>query len=940
MFLFRLGARIARRRGLVVALWGLLLAGLIGGAGLLGTQYDDSFVIPGTQSQQGQDVLADRFGLTGTSAQVMVTTTSGAITEPPASQHVAQIASQIDDLPGVAAGNPLKGDYPLVSDDRSSTIVQVRFTSDAPSDRLLGEVTDAGSPEVNDLDTWVGGDAYKDTSEPSRVPELLGLLVSYLILALTFGSLLAAGMPILSSLIGVGVTLSAIILVSSVSTVSSSAPTLAEMLGMAVGIDYALFILSRHRRHLGEGHSPTEAMSRALATAGSAVVFAGTTVVIALTGLMVAGIPVLTVMGLAAAGAVTIAVLLALTLLPAVALLLGERLRPKPRRERRRLRRHRPGRPAAPRREKTGFASHWVRAVTKVPLLTVAAVLVVLGIAAIPAFGLLLALPDNSTAPENTPQRQTYDAITEEFGAGYNAPLSVSADIITSTDPQDTVDKLVTKVSAVPDVVAILQATPNEEADTALVALVPREGQTSESTSELVQRLRDDSPGWEQELGVSEILVAGTTAVNIDVSQRLSDALLPFGALVIGLSLVLLMVVFRSVAVPIKATLGYLLSVGAALGAVVAAFQWGWLDPVMGESAGPIVSFLPIFVMGVLFGLAMDYEMFLVSAMREEFVQTGDARAAVHQGFRASSKVVTAAALIMTSVFVAFIPGGSSTIKPIALGLAVGVAVDAFIVRMTLVPAVLVLMGRHAWWLPRWLDRVLPEVDVEGAALHRKIGYEEWEAVTGPTAVHARELALHTGGPTLDVAAPPGAVTRVAVPDGMDERNLGHVLAGRARHRGGELVVGGRLLPEQREEVNRLATLVELGRDQRDADEVHRHLHATARVASPLRRTRREHVDRTLGLVVELGEAAGPASSRTLDPAFVEAAQALAQGVEVIVLTGLDDLLLAEDRQRAERLAGALADRGVAVVLLDGASPPTVAPPDPSTDTGRKVTHG
>jgi hypothetical protein len=232
-------------------------------------------------------------------------------------------------------------------------------------------------------------------------------------------------------------------------------------------------------------------------------------------------------------------------------------------------------------------------------------------------------------------------------------------------------------------------------------------------------------------------------------------------------------------------------------------------------------------------------------------------------------------------------------------------------------------------------------VDVEGAALHRKIGYEEWEAVTGPTAVHARELALTPGGPRLDVGAPPGAVTRVAVPDGMDERTLGHVLAGRARHRGGELVVGGRLLPEQREEVNRLATLVELGRDQRDADEVHQHLHETARVASPLRRTRREHVDRTLDLVDELGEAVGPASTRSLDPALVQAAQALVHGVEVIVLTGLDDLLLADDRQRAERLAEALADRGVAVVLLDGASQhPTLAPPDPSTVAGRKVTHG
>jgi RND superfamily putative drug exporter len=296
--------------------------------------------------------------------------------------------------------------------------------------------------------------------------------------------------------------------------------------------------------------------------------------------------------------------------------------------------------------------------------------------------------------------------------------------------------------------------------------------------------------------------------------------------------------------------------------------------------------------------------------------------------------------MIMTSVFIAFIPGGSSTIKPIALGLAVGVAVDAFVVRMTLVPAVMVLMGRHAWWLPRWLDRVLPEVDVEGAALHRKIDYEDWAAVTGPTALHARGVVLSAGGPALDAVAAPGEVTRLDVPDDVDERTLGHVLAGRTRHVGGELVVAGRLLPEQREEVNRLATLVELGRDQRDDDTVHRHLHATAKVASPRRHTRREHVDRALALAGELHDTVGSASSPTLGPAVVEAAQAVAHGVEVVVLTGLDDLLLADDRHLAERLAAAIADRGPAVVLLDRAPHPVPAPPDPSPRTERKVTHG
>ncbi|QBR93832.1 MMPL family transporter [Nocardioides euryhalodurans] len=950
IFLFRLGGRIARRRGLVLAVWGMLLAALIGGASMLGTHYDDSFVIPGTQSQQGQDLLADRFGLTGTSGQVLITSTAGPITGRAAKGAVADIVDDIDGLAGVATSNPLTGDYPLVSDDSRSTIAQVRFTSPAPSDQTLDAVTDAATPSASsDLETWIGGDAFKDTSEPSRVPELLGLLVSFLILAVTFGSLLAAGMPILSSLVGVGVTMSSIVLITSVATVSSSAPTLAEMLGLAVGIDYALFILSRHRRHLGEGHSPTEAMSRALATAGSAVVFAGATVVIALTGLSVARIPVLTVMGLSAAAAVSIAVLLALTLLPAVALLLGERLRPKPRtpkeRKVRRSRRHAGG-TAEPRPPRTGFGTLWVRATTKVPLLTIAAVLALFALAASPASELRLALPDNSTAPTDTPQRETYDEITKAFGVGYNSPLSVTADIITSSDPSDTVDQLASKVAAVPDVVAILQATPNQEADTGLVALIPAEGQTAASTSELVQDLRDRSAGWEEELDVSDILVTGQTAINIDVSQRLGDALLPFASLVIGLSVVLLMIVFRSIAVPLKATLGYLLSVGAAFGAVVAAFQWGWLDPWMGESAGPIVSFLPIFVMGVLFGLAMDYEMFLVSAMREDYVQSRDPQQAVLRGFRASSVVVTAAALIMTSVFVAFIPGGSSTIKPIALGLAVGVAVDAFIVRMTLVPAVMVMLGHRAWWLPGWLDRLLPEVDVEGAALHRKIDYEEWEAGTGRTSLLARQLVVREGGPPIDVIAPPGTVTEVRVPSGVDERTLGQVLVGRTPARGGELVVGGRLLPEQREEVNRAATLVELGRAD-PASVTEERIRATARLASSRRSVQREHVDRTLALAAELDAHVGPGGSAVLWPATVQAAQALARQVEVVVLSGRDDLLLADDRRRADRLAAALADRGAGVVLLrtapDEYSEPHdhdgVRTPTALTPTGRQVSH-
>jgi len=330
MMLFRLGGAIARRRGVVLAVWFLLLVLAAGGATMLGDKYDDSVAIPGTESQQGQDVLSARFGLTGANGQVLLTATSGKITDTTSSADVAQIIKTTNAVHGVSVSNPLTADDPVLSKDDTSTIAQLRFTDKVPSQATLDAVQKAATPpRSSTITTSVGGDAYKATAEPSHVPELLGLLVSFVILAITFGALLPAGMPIVSSLIGVGVTLSSVVLVSSLATVSSNAPTLAEMLGLAVGIDYALFILSRHRRHLGEGLSPAESMSRALATAGSAVVFAGATVVIALAGLSVAKIPVLTVMGLAAAAAVTIAVIIALTLVPAVALLFGERLRPR-----------------------------------------------------------------------------------------------------------------------------------------------------------------------------------------------------------------------------------------------------------------------------------------------------------------------------------------------------------------------------------------------------------------------------------------------------------------------------------------------------------------------------------------------------------------------------------------------------------------------------------
>ena len=377
--------------------------------------------------------------------------------------------------------------------------------------------------------------------------------------------------------------------------------------------------------------------------------------------------------------------------------------------------------------------------------------------------------------------------------------MLVTANIITSTDPKGTVSSLANDIAAIPGVLAVTKQTPNTTADLGLVRIVPQWGQSDPRTTDLVQRLRAQEATWEQQLKVTDILVTGQTAVAIDVSDQLSAALVPFGIVVVGLSLILLAIVFRSIAVPIKATLGYLLSILAALGAVVATCMWGWLaGPLSITYLGPLVSFFPIILMGVLFGLAMDYEVFLVSQMREDYVHTGHANHAIRTGFIGSARVVTAAAIIMISVFAAFIPDGSATIKPIAIGLAVGVFVDAFLVRMTLVPAVLALLGKKAWWIPRTLDRALPSIDVEGQSLVKHVEQAEWDEANPGVAVRAEQLLLESSeGSGRDRPADPGRAgmdrrarrPAVALRPGVDRRGLAE--AGR-RSAGGPRVRAAR----------------------------------------------------------------------------------------------------------------------------------------------------
>ena len=728
-FLARLGRASYRRRGLVSVAWLAVLGAVVALLVTLGGSFDDRFTIPGSESQEALDQLAELSpGAAGAGAQIVFVAPDGAtVADPQVARVIEQVVADARQAPQVeSVASPF--DSQAISPDGRAALATVEYgvergeLEDASIDALQ-ETT--GTGEDAGLEVAVGGNAFASTGPEVGPTELLGVGVAVLVLVLTFGSLLAAGMNLLTAFIGIGVGMGGLLLASHVFTLSSSAPTLALMIGLAVGIDYALFILSRHRTQLAAGMDPEESAARATGTAGSAVVFAGLTVIIALCGLSIVGIPFLAVMGIGAAGTVLVAVLVALTLLPALLGFAGARLAPKAGSRAAR-------REQADARETTGtggsMGARWTRLVTRRPLLTVLGVLAGLLVLAIPAPQLQLALPDNSSAAPDSPQRQAYDLISENFGPGLNGPLVVLARDLDPATAQQSAQQIAVALGGMPtdtpgefegglDDVAVAVPSVLPDGTTGLITVIPESGPQDEATAALVADIRDQRPDLEAETG-AEIAVTGQTAVAIDVSDRLSEALVPFAVVVVGLALVLLLLVFRSILVPIKAAVGFLLSVGASIGAVVAVFQWGWFGDLLGvPTTGPVISFLPVILIAVLFGLAMDYEVFLVSRMREEYVHGAEPRAAVVTGARHASRVVVAAALIMFSVFASFAAIDDVVVKAIAVGLAVGILVDAFIVRMTLVPAVLALLGRSAWWLPRWLDRILPDLDVEGARL-------------------------------------------------------------------------------------------------------------------------------------------------------------------------------------------------------------------------------
>jgi putative drug exporter of the RND superfamily len=814
-YLYRLGLAVSAHAKRVLAVWLVVLLGAGTLAVGLGGQLQDNLSIPGTESQRGIDTLDHRFPeLAGTSAQVLFVAPEGSRIKSYDGQvhDVLAKVKRVDHVQIVTDPFQDRDKKFSLSHDGRDALAQVQL--DVPLDKLdpktvddLEQATQAGDDAK--IDVHLGGAIFTNKSTPVSPTESIGVLVALAVLVLTFGSLLAAGIPIITAMLGVGVSMSGVLAIAAFTDVNSSTPTLALMIGLAVGIDYALFIVSRHRGQLVRDMDVTESIARSVATAGSAVIFAGTTVVIALCGLVVANIPFLAVMGLAGAAAVAVAVVVALTVVPALLAVAGERLRPKPGSRAARNADVEPG-------DTHTLGARWVRVVTKAPAVTVALVVGVLVLMAIPAKDLALGLPDNGTAEPGSTERTTYDLVSRDFGPGYNTPLLVTVDIIRTRQPIAVMRHLGHDLEKLDGVHGVALTTPNRSADLGIVQIIPDHGQTDPSTAALVNQIRDKRPVLEQKYDVTDLEVTGQTAVTIDVSDRLSGALLPFSLVVVGFSLLLLTLLFRSIAVPIKATLGYLLSVAASFGAVAMVFEWGWLADAMNVTkVGPVMSFLPIVLMGVLFGLAMDYEVFLVSRMREEYVHSGGgrdaARRAIASGFTAGARVVTAAAVIMISVFAAFVPEGDAAVKPMAFGLAVGVFVDAFLVRMTLVPAVMALLGERAWWLPKSLERRLPRLDVEGTGLDDHLEHEAWTREHGTAVVRAadvtlpRELGSFAG---VDLVAGPGDLVVVASDDRAARRGLLAALTGRLDVPG-RLVVLDRVLPDEAGAVRRQVALLE-----------------------------------------------------------------------------------------------------------------------------------
>ncbi|PPS86190.1 MMPL family transporter [Streptomyces sp. MH60] len=702
-----------RRRLVAVLLWLLALGGVAAAATVTGSAYSNDYGIPGTGSDRASRLLESRFpDLGGDSDTIVWHTTTGTVRAADVEQAMTRTLDRIADLPGVAAvTNPYHDpDSPLISENADTAYATVTFgaaSQDIDAGQARAVVDTAESAETDGLRIELGGSAIALTeSGGSHLAEAVGVAVAAVVLFLAFGSVAAALLPIATALVSVGTAYAGITLLGHAMTVADFAPMLGTLIGLGVGIDYALFIVTRHRRGLKRGLSVAEAAADAVATTGRAVVFAGATVCIALLGMLILRLSFLNGVALAASLTVLLTVAASVTLLPALLAYIGPRA--LSRRERRRLAEHGPE-PEVP----TGFAARWSAFVERHPKLLGVLALVVITVIALPTLGLRLGTSDQGNDPKGTTTRQAYDLLADGFGPGVNGPLTLVTEVRGAEDrlALDNLDATLRTTEGVSSVTPVMY---NSGGDAAYLTVVPESAPQSQQTSDLVERLRDEVLPRAEAGTALDVHVGGVTAGYDDFADVIIGKLPLFVGVVIGLGCLLLLLAFRSVGIPLKAAAMNVAAVAAAFGVVVAIFQWGWGSELLGlGSAGPIEPFLPVIMVSVLFGLSMDYQVFLVSRMYEEWLETGDNRRAVRVGLAETGRVINSAAVIMISVFLAFVLSGDRVIAMFGIALAAAVALDAFVLRTLLVPALMHLLGRANWWLPRRLDALLPRISIE-----------------------------------------------------------------------------------------------------------------------------------------------------------------------------------------------------------------------------------
>ncbi|GKW44528.1 MMPL family transporter [Planococcus sp. NCCP-2050] len=758
-FFYSIGKTAYSKPWLFIAGWLLILGIIISAIVTNGVSTSSETRIDGTAAQDVLDELAEEYpAASGGQGSYLFEVAEGQTIDDPANaqalamavneiyglNHVVNPMEMLQDPEAMAQMQELQGmmsqlqtsevahrplviqDMPVpgvqISEDGTVALFQFQLTKTAEdlSEGEREELADAAeiAEEGSSINVIPTGTLQGVDIPIGGTHEIIGLAIAGIILVVTLGSLIAAGLPLVVALIGVGVGVGGTFALSNLFEINSLTPVLALMIGLAVGIDYALFIVNRQRNLImSKKLSAKEAAARATGTAGSAVFFAGLTVIIALSGLLVIGIGFLSSMALVAALTVLIDVLVALTLLPALLGLIGERIVSNKTRNKQQT--------ATAAVSKPSFAQGWITGLLKAKWVAVLLVIAILGTLAIPVAQMNLGMPSGASSNKDTPTRQSYDIISESFGEGFNGPLLVVAKDkdAAAVDPQEYF-QLLSNISQQDGIAEVSPGGFNEDGTIAIISIIPKNGPTDEATKELVENLRTDAATTENTN--AEIGVTGMTAINIDISEKLAEVFPIYIVIIVVLSLLILLVVFRSILIPIKATAGFLLSIMATFGATTAVFQWGWLGSLFGiDTGGPLLSFIPIMVTGILYGLAMDYQVFLVSSMREAYIHGEKGNHAIVNGYKTASKVVVAAALIMVSVFSGFIFTDDIMIKQIGFALAFGILVDAFLIRMIFVPTVMSMFGDKIWWLPKWLDKLLPDLDIEGEKLLQELEKEE-----------------------------------------------------------------------------------------------------------------------------------------------------------------------------------------------------------------------